>query len=137
MGCPVCSGELSVLGTCDRKVIMADGDEKILILRRLRCSQCRKIHHELPDILIPYKRHCAETIDTIIDGKLESVYVDESALRRIKLWWDRLLLCFQSIPASLETKYGIRYSGEIKPAKVARTLANAHLWIHTRSACAP
>ncbi|WP_307545897.1 DUF6431 domain-containing protein [Paenibacillus sp. V4I5] len=33
---------------------------KLLVIRRLHCSQCLKIHHELPDCIVPYKRYESE-----------------------------------------------------------------------------
>lgn len=118
-------------------MIQADGSKIVLIIRRLRCSQCGKNHNELPDILIPFKRHCAETIENIIEGKTGTIYIEGSTISKIRAWWFSLLLYFQNILASLESKYGVRYPAVIKPREVARALANAHLWIHTRSACAP
>ncbi len=53
--CPVCGCcELKVIGSRKRNTLQGDGETIILIIRRLRCRNCRRIHHELPDILVPY-----------------------------------------------------------------------------------
>ena len=41
-----------------------------LVVRRLRCRGCKKISHELPDMVIPYKRYES---DTIASGLREDV----------------------------------------------------------------
>jgi hypothetical protein len=64
--CPVYGEILFVIGVRKRKLINAEIDKQTLVIRRLRCKECRVIHHELPDIVVPYKRHCAETIERIV-----------------------------------------------------------------------
>ncbi|MCD7866789.1 MAG: DUF6431 domain-containing protein [Clostridiales bacterium] len=64
--CPFCDGKLKVIGSRGRKVLRRDGSSGHLIIRRLRCGSCRHIHHELPDILVPYKRYDAETIENVV-----------------------------------------------------------------------
>ena len=68
--CPLCEGELKPIGSRRRKVKMPDSQEKhCLVIRRLRCqnANCWTIHHELPDILVPFKRYGRETIEKIIN----------------------------------------------------------------------
>ena len=76
----------------------------ILVIRRLRCDLCKRIHHELPDILVPYKRHCSQSIEQVITGeKGLSVVADESTINRWKEWFRALagyfLGCLISIAA--------------------------------------
>jgi len=131
--CPVCGHRLLVIGTRVRKFINAAGDKQRLIIRRLRCEDCRKIHHELPDILMPYKRHCASTIEMIIieDG---NVCCDDRTIRRIKDWWATCSQYFKNVINSLREKYGNVFSADPAPREIIRAAVNAHLWIHTRSA---
>ena len=65
IACPICVGILKVIGSRGRGQNDSAGNKITLIIRRLRCQSCRKIHHELPDRVIPYKRHCAETVEKI------------------------------------------------------------------------
>ena len=64
--CPICGEVLSVRGRRERKIIDSGGEKVKLVIRRLRCERCKRIHHELPDCIVPYKRHCSETIEAVI-----------------------------------------------------------------------
>ena len=39
-----------------------------IIVRRMKCTSCNKLHTELPDCLAPYKQYAAEIIENEIDG---------------------------------------------------------------------
>ena len=132
--CPICSEELKVLGRRKRVVINTDGNKEKLSIRRLRCSLCRKIHHELPDCVIPYKRHCVETIENIITGNTEDICCDFVTEHRIRSWWMTIKLYFEKILASLKIKYGVELSANTAPREIIRALVNLNLWVHTRSA---
>jgi hypothetical protein len=81
--CPVCGGELYQLGRRWRGYIDANGEKRGVQIRRLRCVECGKIHHELPDLLVPYKRHCADTIVSIAAGETDAVPCDPSCTHKI------------------------------------------------------
>jgi len=130
----LCGGTLEVTGSRVRKVIDSDGTTRKLVIRRLRCKRCGRLHHELPDIIIPYKRHCAQTIERIISGRSAEVCCEESTIRRIKAWWAASRLYFESVLVSLWEKLGIVFSPSAAPREIVRAVANAHLWVHTRSA---
>ena len=116
-------------------LINSIGDKETLIIRRLRCEGCRRIHHELPDIVVPYKRHCMDSIEKIIAGKTMDVYIENSAIRRIKAWWASCRLYFGSVLSSLREKYGAVFPEKPAPREIVRAVVNAHLWISTRSVC--
>jgi hypothetical protein len=132
--CPICGRILLVIGSRRRGIVNSAGEKQILIIRRLRCESCQTIHHELPDIIIPYKRHCAESVEKIIAGDATTVYCDGSTARRIRAWWAACYLYFESVLASLKEKYGTGFSNPPAPKEIVRAVVNAHLWIHTRSA---
>ena len=133
--CPICGHAVFVIGTRKRKCIKEDGERLMLIIRRLRCKDCRIIHHELPDILIPYKRHCADTVEKVISGNDGDVCCESRTINRIKIWWAACRLYFESVLASLREKYGDVFSPVLAPREIVRAVANANLWAHTRSAC--
>lgn len=108
-----------------------------MVIRRLRCRACNKIHHELPDILIPYKRHCAETIEKIIAAKAEESPCEESTIRRIKAWWAALLPYLIHVLQSLDAKSQLAFGDICAPKEMVRAVVNTNHWIHTRSACCP
>jgi len=137
IACPICGGVVAVIGSRERYVIVEDGDKQTLVIRRLRCNDCRTIHHELPDIIVPYKRHCSDTIEKIVAGDADGVNCENGTIHRIKAWWTACLLYFKSILTSLKAKYEVEFSEEPAPKEIVRAVANAHLWIHTRSEFLP
>jgi ribosomal protein L44E len=135
--CPVCGHRhLKPKGWRRRKVIMPEGKPKILRIRRLKCSNCKKNHHELPDMIVPYKRHCAQTVESIVTGQEETVCCEESSINRIKTWWADIQVYIKSVLASLKEKYGIDFAGAKIP-EIVRALVNTNLWSGTRSALSP
>ena len=132
--CPVCGHTVIVIGSRKRKCIDEAGVKQILIIRRLRCKECRVIHHELPDMLVPYKRHCAVTVEKIIIEEVDDICCESHTIHRIRTWWAACQLYFDSIMASLCEKYGIVFTSDPAPREIIRAVVNAHLWIHTRSA---
>jgi hypothetical protein len=133
--CPLCINDLEVIGIRDRGLIDGAGNKEMLVIRRLRCVHCKKIHHELPDILVPYKRHCAETIENVIAE--ENACCDFATEYKIKAWWSAFCLYFESIKISLQMKYRAVFSQNPTPREMIRAIANTNLWVHTRTAMTP
>ena len=134
IACPICAGILKVIGIRGRRRIDCAGNKETLIIRRLRCLPCRRIHHELPDGVIPYKRHSAETIEKIISGDVDDVCCDFVTESRIKAWWAGMYMYFKNVLASLQMKYGAMFSSSLTPREIVRAVVNANYWVHTRSA---
>ncbi|MBN2900015.1 MAG: hypothetical protein JXO44_14700 [Clostridia bacterium] len=63
---------MKVIGSRNRKLFFfftaTDGETRTYRIRRLRCTVCHKIHHELPDFMVPFKRLSTEAISRIIEG---------------------------------------------------------------------
>lgn len=153
--CPCCSGKLTVIGSRRRIFINSTGDKNIVVIRRLRCCHCHRIHHELPDILVPYKRHASESLESVItrDSNL-IVAADESSIGRWRNWFLTLSDYFVGCLASIAIRYDIKsaegmsnlpkstlqriweYVGDAPGwlVRVVRPIVNLNLWIHTRSA---
>lgn len=87
----------------------------------------------MPDVIVPYKRHSAETIEKVIAGD-ESVCCEESTIRRIRAWWIAMRVYFQGVLAALNAKYGMALPSAATPKEIVRAVANVQLWAHTRSA---
>jgi len=130
----MCGSALFVIGSRKRGVIGGDGEKLIVVIRRLRCRKCQVIHHELPDICVPYKRHCLETIEKVIAGNNEDVCCEESTLRRIRLWWSACRVYLENIIASLQRKYGALLPACPTPGELVRAAVNTSNFVHTRSA---
>ena len=132
--CPVCRDELNVIGTRNRKLTDSKDKKIIIVIRRMRCKSCKIIHHELPDIIVPYKRICAETIENIINSNSEEIPCETRTIHRIRAWWAVFDKYFREIITSLRIKYDIEFSKDPAPKEIIRAVTNAHLWIHTRTA---
>ncbi len=136
---------MTVIGSRRRGYISAEGSNAKLVIRRLKCNHCEKIHHELPDILVPYKRHCSETIEEIIDEKAEDVCCEESTIRKVKHWFARRTQYFTGCLVSVAARHGaalaagtgslLRKMRECSDwlKRLVRIVVNSNLWIHTRS----
>ena len=136
--CPICQGKLYVIGS-RKRVLSIRSDKKTLIIRRLRCENCKTVHHELPDVVVPYKRHSRKTIETVIKNNNTSTRssCSEGTARRIRTWWQSVYIYFQGILTSLSMKYNVAFSGCMLLREIVRAAVNANLWPHTRSAFLP
>ena len=132
--CPLCSGFLWRFGKRCRTIVENCGSKTKLFIQRLKCKLCGKIHHELPDIVTPYKRYSTEAVEKIIAGDTDEVACEDSTIRRIRVWWASCRLHFESVITSLTLKYGARFPGGPAPREMIRAAANANLWPSTRSA---
>jgi len=63
--------------------------------------------------------------------------IENSTINRIRRWWRRVFLYFQTIMNSLKAKYGMEFSPNPTMAEIVRAVVNTHMWIHTRSAYVP
>ncbi len=147
-----------MIGSRIRSCINGAGEKILLVIRRLGCNQCSRIHHELPDILVPYKRHVRESIEAVISGDPDlCVTADESTLKEWRTWFNEMADYFQGCLKSIAIRYGRKpvqdrsdlvesklqriwqYVGDAPGwlARVVRPIANLNLWIHTRSAFCP
>jgi len=130
------------------------GEKKMLIIRRLRCSECNRIHHELPDVIVPYKRYNSEAIENILSVKPE--HADDcpcelSTAKRLKLWFFLLRKYYEDVMESIKALQD--YDEEIVslislllplqnyrtfPAGwmkiLVRLLVNSNRWVQTRFA---
>jgi hypothetical protein len=80
------------------------------------------LHHELPDILVPYKRYGSESIEAVITGKdALTVYGKESVESASHLPKSTLQKIWHHVgdaPGWL--------------ARIVRPVVNLNLWVHTR-----
>ena len=158
MPCPCCSGlSFDIIGSRERQVRRDTGETDRYVIRRLRCTGCRKIHHELPDFIIPYKRYDASVIEEGIWTTEPSVLpVDDSTLYRWKSWFYTLVeywffVCQSLLIQFVEEAPRDDLSAHSLPVfqrigqwfgqgagwlgKLVHPVANHNFWLHTRSAC--
>ena len=85
--CPVCAGRLVVVGSRRRTRRTADGTRQVLVIRRLQCVGCRRLHHEQRAYLVPYKRYDAPSFEAVAaQGRAAAVAVDEGTVTRWAHW---------------------------------------------------
>lgn len=153
---PCCGDQLCIIGSRKRILVDENGERSLLIIRRLRCIQCRKVHHELPDCVVPYKRYASSCVEQVVtESEIpQAVAADDATLRRWKNWFHQqsayLLGCIRSIAIrfhqnpveelsvplqSAHQRIG-HYVGDAPGwlARLVRPIANLNLWLHTRSA---
>ncbi|MDR0354947.1 MAG: DUF6431 domain-containing protein [Deltaproteobacteria bacterium] len=66
---PCCQAKFNKYGTRSRTYIDEEEQKNTLHIRVLRCEKCGKIHRELPDFIVPYRRHCAPILQRCIDAE--------------------------------------------------------------------
>jgi len=137
VSCPCCGDQLQVIGSRKRKYINKLGEEVTLIIRRLRCKKCKRVHHELPDILIPYKHHESISIENVLSETDNSdAPVEESTIYRWKRWFGQLSKKKTSILPSDKMRYSVQNSISMFVitsypkwlARIVRRLVNLNLW---------
>jgi hypothetical protein len=117
----------------------------MLVIRRLYCETCKRIHHELPDCVVPYKRYSKEVIENIVYGQAakDAPCPDETAgspcpaetARRIRGWWAAVKGYFFQILLTLVEKYGARFGEPPAFKETVRAVANANCWIFAHQLC--
>ena len=134
-------------------MIQSSGERIGLIIRRLQCKECAKIHHELPACIVPYRRHCACTIESIVEGSVWSVCCENSTTARVSSWFRKrfayFLGCLESKRAGWNQPRQIdsgslllRIQSCLKNKthwlkKLVRFVVNSNLWLQTRSVLLP
>ncbi len=153
--CPCCGKLLIVIGSRHRVWFQSSGGRSKLIIRRLRCESCFKIHHELPDLLVPYKRYDAESIEGVLNEPPRTdIAVDESTLLRWKHWFRTWVVYAQGCLQSISIRYNLAVeTSSDRPqsallqllgqfvgtadgwmSRTVQPIANSHRWRQTRSA---
>jgi hypothetical protein len=106
--CPICFKELSSYGRRNRTFYLTDYEKKLLSIRRLRCRFCNKIHHELPNLLVPHKLHCRKTVQSCIDADKKKAYprfCAPSTVSKIKKWFKRYATYFFQALIARQARY--------------------------------
>ena len=83
--CPCCGGMLRSRDSRVRWCRDSDGEKYRIRIRRLRCKICGKIHAELPDSLIPYRRYSYDTIKNSCTV-MECSGAEAATIRAWKIW---------------------------------------------------
>lgn len=140
-----------VAGSRKRILRESDGQKSILIIRRLKCEHCKRIHHELPDSIVPYKRYSADAIEEILAEKKEEIYPCEtSTALRLRCWFSLLREYFEMALSAIRYRHmedkeiwqRLSVLTPLTPTdqpvgwlrNIVRILVNSGFWLQTRSA---
>ena len=126
--CPICQTMLLMRGTRERVLYKSEIEKQTLIIRRLRCEKCDKIHHELPDCIVPYKRYSASAIEAITTVSAKKICSDNAA-RRIRGWWEAVKPYFLAILLTLIEKLDVSFGNPPAFKEIVRAVANSNNWI--------
>ena len=152
--CPVCEHDLFVIGSRRRTGRKPTGEQLTYVIRRLRCKGCDRIHHELPDLLVPYKRFEADCLESALTQvQPVDVAADESTLYRWRVWFTKYrqywVNCLSMIaartgnpvePLSVSSPSALQKIGHYVGqgvgwlARLVRPIVHSQLWVHTRFA---
>lgn len=95
--CPICQGELKHYDRRNRKAIDENGVQRTYCLRRLRCQRCKRLHIELPDLIIPCKRYMASVIAAVITGQKVHIPYEERTIQKFRRWYRQIKVHFQGV----------------------------------------
>lgn len=74
--CPKCGGLLKHYDTVKRIVRTKGRKTWWISVRRLRCTRCRAVHRELPELIFPFKQYEAEVISGVLEGLITCETLD-------------------------------------------------------------
>ena len=147
--CPYCEGSFKVIGSRRRIIFRQDGSKEKLIIRRLQCCECHRVSHELPDIIVPYKRYesdvIADALDETVSSQNDCCPAEHSTIQRLKLWFFLLRDYFEgAVRALMELMntesfvriplYPLSLQSDGWLKVLVRNLVNSGRWQQTRSA---
>lgn len=70
--CPACGDDLKYYDSVKRVVRTKRRCTQRIVIRRLRCQNCKSIHRELPESVLPYKQYETEVILGVLEGLITS-----------------------------------------------------------------
>ena len=137
--CPICGGPLKVHGTCIRKVRQGEHTHQIH-LRVMECRHCGKTHRELPEGLVPYKRHDLNSLCEIAEATETQHTCETSTWLRIRFWLAWFLWYAQNVLDGLITAgqmsatFSPGHSLRRRTASFVRLVVTSGNWEQHRSA---
>ena len=137
-----------MIGSRRRSLYKQDGSCLFLMVRRLRCRDCKKISHELPDIIVPYKHHesnsIAQALTEDVPIETDCCPAEASTINRWKHWFYYRQLFFEESLLTLQEQNGsLLLTPPLSPLNrqpegwlrlLVYYLVNSSFWVHTRFA---
>lgn len=138
-----------MIGSRRRILYKQDSSCIFLVVRRLRCLGCKKISHELPDIVVPYKHYESDTIASELRGdmlpEIDCCPAETSTINRWKHWFFCRQIFLEKSLRTLQNRHGSSsfFILPLSPLShqpkgwfrfLVYYLVNSGFWIHTRFA---
>ena len=133
--CPVCQTKLLLRATRQRVLYRSEEEKEILLIRRLYCTKCNQIHHELPDCIVPYKRYSAEVIERATNGDARQDACSESTAARLRNWLATIKPYFLHILRALVSRHGVVFGTPPTFKETVRAVVNSNSWIFANQIC--
>lgn len=92
--CPLCGGNLRYYDTVSRIKKTQGGKKNYISVRRLVCSNCKRIHREIPEDILPYCHYSKQIVADVIHEVVTSAdlgYEDYPCDMTMKRWRSRYL----------------------------------------------
>lgn len=93
--CPCCGKALAYRDSRKRIYKTHGGSKTMILIRRFKCTGCRRLHNELPDCITPHKHYGTEVIEDVVDEIVSPCdsatedYPCEATMKRWKQWIGR------------------------------------------------
>jgi hypothetical protein len=97
ISCPKCGGELKQHDRRRRGLIDGEGAKHVYSLRQLRCKRCRRLHRELTDFMVPYKRYSTEVVEKVSKGERVYTPYEERTRQKIRVWYKKVIGHLQGV----------------------------------------
>ena len=137
--CPDCNSELRYRDSRERIWRTYGGKTSHILIRRLQCPSCHRLHNELPDILVPHKHYDAEVIENVVDGvvtpedEATEDYPCAATMERWKDWISRVTPAIDSMLRSIGCRM-LQFTDELLLSSVpllGALRANGSDWLAT------
>lgn len=81
---------------CGQEIVYRDSRQRIwdhcneptdwILIHRMFCRTCNRLHTVLPDVLVPHKHYGASEIETVLESEVRSDEVSDSTVARWRQW---------------------------------------------------
>lgn len=136
--CPICGSPLHHHDSRKRIWRLPNGKVRHLLIRRMYCCSCRRLHNELPHCLVPYKHYGTTVIEKVVDETVTSStlgyedYPCEQTMHDWKDWINRNRTNIDSYIKSVGYRI-LDYSEQLLKSKISlldELKELSHRWLH-------
>jgi hypothetical protein len=86
--CPHCGQELIYRDSRLRIWRHCDKPADRILIHRMLCRTCHRLHTVLPDVLVPHKHYGASEIETVLESEVRNDEVSDSTAARWRIWFN-------------------------------------------------